>query len=349
MGEKRKMHPAEVIFMRELELLNEEERITRIVDRFGFYSHDIKELDPDETDQALLWLLDLLLLAFLKRKEEFSNRYGSLDICLRKIYHNLPIQYDKKYLFPETKKKMLRVILEKWDDHKCDKDNQRILIFIWDMYSADRPPEEKNIIDVLIKERLNNVNLEDIEQWITWLEYGSLAKDEYSNAKKPKDIPINLRRRFILARARKSSFNEVVQDIRNEKIVEMLGLKNAGDDVVSVLKNVCKPQLELYREVAYCARYINKNLRIYNEENVRFLFKGVDDIDIYIRDEIMPNLPLNQKQHCESLYKDAIEAMKKNGLLDYKEKAFFMGREIVLSLRIDYGAETIEKKWDARN
>jgi hypothetical protein len=327
-------------------LLDNEERIERIVNCFKFYSYDIKELNPNEADQALLLLVDLLQAAFLVLKQGFSERHGNISICLRNIYNDLPIQYEKKYLFPETKKKMLRIILEKWDDHKCDKDNQRILIFIWDIYDADRPSEEKNIIDVLLKERLRSVSLESIECWITWLKNGSLAKDEYSNAKKPKEIPRNFGRNFIIARACASDFEQVVLGIRKTEIIKELGLENANDRVLNVVRIASEKARHFDKIISLTVRNLAEAMRIRENENkVTFIIRGFnEEVQICINSSI----PISSNWAKWALDFVENELKEVSGLFVKSKNCFIIGNQIfsvIVSVCDEAGIELDRRTW----
>src|SRR3989339_8987 len=178
----RGIHPSESIFMRELDLLEDEEKIGRILSRFDLYSSDILELDLEETDQVLLWLVDILVKTHLARDRKESDNLWDIVIQLKNIYRELSIQYESKWLFPKTKEAMLLIILDQWSvtryNNTCHQD---ILKFIWKIMQRSGDNEQ----------------------------FRSIHKD--------------LIHLFITAWARRSSFDEILQDIKNGEIVSALG------------------------------------------------------------------------------------------------------------------------------
>jgi len=202
-----KKSSSEIIFRLELSSLpSDEDRTKRISDRFLMCAENIKEID-NEADQGLLWLVGVAEEIFMAKKCSDPDKLWDLNIYLRDIYHALSLQNKQKFIFPETKKEMLRIILEQWDVQKCDECGQKILSFIWKIYTNERPLEESKTIDVLIMNRLKDSEAEKIIKWMTWID---------AETNKPDVTPMHesLSRNFIKALARASSFNGVMRALK---------------------------------------------------------------------------------------------------------------------------------------
>ncbi len=264
--------------MRELDLLEDEEKIGRILSRFDLYSSDILELDLEETDQVLLWLVDILVKTHLARDRKESDNLWDIVIQLKNIYRELSIQYESKWLFPKTKEAMLLIILDQWSvtryNNTCHQD---ILKFIWDIYNDQCPAEERNIINNILKEKLKNADSYAVKGWMKWIwKIMQRSGDNEQFRSIHKDL-IHL---FITAWARRSSFDEILQDIKNGEIVSALGLEDADDDVISVLANNCRAQKELKEVVAYCVKKLNELSDIPQGKEITYKLGMVDVFEI---------------------------------------------------------------------
>lgn len=340
------INPAESIFMRELDLLGDKEKIGRILSRFNLYSSDILQLDLEETDRALLWLVNVLTKTHLARNREESDNLWNLVVQLKNIYRELSIQYDSKWLFPKTKKAILRFILDQWNvtryDNIC---HQEIFMFIRDIYIDEHPLEERKAIDILIKERLKDAATQDIEKWMMWI----VTTIQKIDAKKGyRSIHEDLTYHFILARARSSSFNRVVQDIRDREIVSTLNVGHVDDDMLCALSTVCNGQMRLRQEISRCVQDIGRLLSLSEREGekIYFKFRCADDIAIFLIKK--PKVEANQKQHNQTVLKEVVEEMKELDLLTKTgESAFFEGRRLTLELSVSgkNGEWLVEKKW----
>lgn len=240
------IHPAEKHFRRELSLLeNDTVRVQRVLDRIMLYTHDIKDLDFEETDGVLLWLVNMLREMIMNKKAQdpqidSAYRFGRFKF----VYNILPIQWkDSKWLFSKTKEEVLRLILSQWKAKECDEHNQEMLTFIWGIYKNERPLEERKVIDKIMLERLNGADPLDIEKWIKWI-HGATSKpgflEEYEYMHE------YLARHFVTARTRGSSLNEIWWDIRFREIVDGLNLRHVSNNVLPTLVASIQRQMEVY-------------------------------------------------------------------------------------------------------
>lgn len=281
-AEKRMMHPAEMLFRRELDLLDDDEKIRRILNHFDLYAHDISDLNPDDIDNALLWLLELLMVTFLSRKQEGLGNAWELNVCIMNIYRymkSMQAQH-KKYLFPITKKLMLTTILSQWDVKNCDEHGQEIFLFIWDTYGQTRMKslsqsiEERNTIDELLMKRLDGACSEDVEKWIMWIR----SKEE----RDVRSMPDQLGRHFALARVRREGFHLAWWDTRINEIAKALGLRHVTDDMLPALRDVCFNQIKLDNAVGQNMDQLAGSLSLSPKEKITHHFRNSKHVEIRI-------------------------------------------------------------------
>jgi hypothetical protein len=338
------VHPAERIFRRELELIDDdEEKIKKILGRFELYSHDIhdiKDLNPDETDVVLLWLTNMLRDTFLKNGRNNSNSFWELNVCLRNVYNMLPIQYESKYLFPETKKSMLRTILDQWNVAQCDERGQEIFMFIWDIYIDERPLDERKSIDALMMERLDWTNFEDVEEWIKWI---ATVKSQNNN----KYLSYKLGKLFAIARARYAGFEGAWWDVRRKEIVDSLCIRDVKDDMLHALFCACRSVLNLNKEIIKFLDQLSAFLKLSKGERIshEFLWDNHVKISIFLdnRSRIIMN------NDWEKLLVDIVDNIENKGLISKAgDNLCFSGfGEIFADLFLfdENGDKRAEKHW----
>lgn len=337
--------PLGILIKRQMELCEDhQEKITKALSYFELYANDIKGMDSfslEEADKALLWMVDVLKEIFLEEKIADPDRLWNLNIFLRNIYrYTLPVKFDTGYyLFPKTKEAMLWIILSQWNIPMCDEHSKEIFLFIWEIYTDERPSEERKTIDAVIMEHIKKANPEDMEKWIMWISTVQENKHLYLHE--------SLKHYFILARARSSSFNRVVQDIRDREIVSALNVGYVADNIFPALRAACETQIELDKEISRCVKYVGMALSLSDGEKITYKLRDADVVEICFvkkKSKIVTVMATCYKTALD----DVSNEMTKSGLFEKIRKTVLASRcEITLVLVIldENGSMVHEKHW----
>ena len=351
-----KKNSAETIFRRELDLLTDDaERTRRIFDRFLLYTHDLGELDISDSDQALLWLVKIAEETFLGRDQKMEQNSWDLNVYLRRVYRIFPAQNNSQFLFPETRKEILRIILKQWDVRQYDDRGREIFMFIWDTYginnssSYNRPIEERNIIDKLLRERLNDAESKNIEKWIKWIRREEIkSRDDIER----RDIPDHLGRHFALARARFKGFRGAWWDLRYADIIDVLQLMHVSDNQLIYLEGVCRKANNFDKEVFNHVKQLGSYsfVSLSDGDKISYSFVSADNIEIYFRKK-KPDTEVDCTNFYNAIFDEIVDKMTCIGLLSETRASFLEKQRVSLKLVIvdENNIKMCEKKWDVRN
>lgn len=329
----RQLGPMETMFKLELNSLEEKDKIAKIMSCFQLWTKGCENFDNylfDQTDDAFLWIMDLLKETFLARQMPEQDNLWDFNIHLRKAYKFLPDKFESGfYPFPKTKKVMLQIILEQWDVKKCDEHGWEIFMFIWSIYIDERSPEERKNIDAIMLERLDMASSEDVEKWIKWIGNVRAGREDV-NVKLPY-LHARLGKLFAIARARAHGFNGAWWDVRREKIVDALGVREVDDDVLDALCQVCLEQIMLLKDVKSCMEQIVSYLLLKSKTKIIYKLERADTVKIDIDITEMPKYGdiISPEEYLKSILKFIADEFERLGVLGRDGRIKFKGGKVV--------------------